>query len=157
MAWWSAWRRRAAFAAGLGGRDWLALFEAWVRLAAVSLTLDRRAATELQPAADDGLAGFEEASTDRTTAERLHRLVAAAARLHVVQPKCLARAVVLRDMLARRGVSSWIRIGVMHERSGVSAHAWLEGPAGPVGERPDSLQRFSPLEAGVSPVPVDCE
>lgn len=151
MVWSSGWRRRAAFAAGLGGRDWFALLEAWARLVAVSLTLDRRVGAVLQPATDTDLAGFQEASPDRATAERLHHLVAAAARFHVMRPRCLARAVVLRDMLARRGISSWIRIGVVHDRAGVSAHAWLEGQAGPVGEHPESLQRFSPLEASQPP------
>lgn len=148
MAWSNGWRRRAAFAAGLEGRDWLALLEAWVRLAGTPLTLGRNAGVVLDAPPVVGTTAAAGSPDDRATGERLHRLVAAAARLHVVPARCLARAVVLRDMLARRGIPAVVRIGVARGGAGVCAHAWLEGQAGPVGERPESLQRFKPLGAG---------
>jgi hypothetical protein len=147
MAWSSAWRRRAAFAAGLDRSDWLALAEAWVRLAGASMSLGRRAGAALEPVPAAGAAETDGCPCDRATGERLHRLVAAAARLHVMRPRCLARALVLRDMLARRGIPTTVRVGVVRDGEGVAAHAWLAGPAGPVGESPELLAGFHPLRS----------
>ena len=145
MAWLTRWRRRAAEAAGFDASDWLALAEAWVRLAWVSAALPRRARRALEQPAVNRSPASERFPPRRVSSERLHRLVAVAARFHVVRARCLTRAVVLQGMLARRGVAASLQVGVAREGAGVSGHAWLDGPGGPIGEGPETLRRFNQL------------
>jgi hypothetical protein len=54
------------------------------------------------------------------------RAVVRASRL-VPAPTCLAQAIAARDLLARRGVATDLRLGVARDDLGrMSAHAWLE-------------------------------
>jgi hypothetical protein len=45
---------------------------------------------------------------------------------------CLVQAISLSRMLASRGVSTTIRIGVVQSAGGFLAHAWLDGPSGTI-------------------------
>lgn len=78
--------------------------------------------------------------------ERLHWLVAVAAGRHAHPVTCLRRSLVLRALLARRGVAAELRFGVHRDTPDLQAHAWLEVDGRPLGERPETLARLVPLE-----------
>ncbi|HZC47402.1 MAG TPA: lasso peptide biosynthesis B2 protein [Candidatus Acidoferrum sp.] len=62
-----------------------------------------------------------------TEATRISWAVETAARIVPSGSNCLVRAIAGREMLARRGVSSQIRLGVAKNLSdALLAHAWLE-------------------------------
>lgn len=84
---------------------------------------------------------------DHRAADDLARLVAVAARHHVYPMLCLRQALVLKRLLARRGVASVLRIGVRREAGELKAHAWVELGGRPLGEPPEVADRFLPLEA----------
>jgi Transglutaminase-like superfamily len=68
-----------------------------------------------------------EASSPDTDAARISWAVETAARIVPTAKNCLVRAIAGREMLARRGVSSQIRLGVAkNSPETLSAHAWLE-------------------------------
>lgn len=78
--------------------------------------------------------------------ERLHWLVAVAAGRHALPVTCLRRSLVLRELLARRGVAADLRFGVHRDREDLAAHAWLEVDGRPLGERPETMASLVPLE-----------
>ena len=68
-----------------------------------------------------------EAVPPDTDAEKISWAVETAARIVPTAKNCLVRAIAGREMLARRGVSSQIRLGVAKNSPDIlSAHAWLE-------------------------------
>src|SRR5260370_26484921 len=68
-----------------------------------------------------------EAASPDTDAERISWAVETAGRIVPTAKNCLVRAIAGRDMLARRGVSSQIRLGIAKNSPDIlSAHAWLE-------------------------------
>jgi len=79
-------------------------------------------------------------------ARRLHRLVELASRLHLLPMTCLPRSLTLQRLLALRGISSLLRIGVARVSAGVQAHAWVEVAGVPMGEADDVAEKFSLLE-----------
>lgn len=79
-------------------------------------------------------------------AQRLHRLVELASRLHPFPMTCLPRALTLRRLLAWYGFPSLLRIGVAGKGSGMQAHAWIDVAGVPVGEAKDVAEKFSILE-----------
>src|ERR1700685_3813787 len=67
------------------------------------------------------------AESSDTDAERISWAVETAARIVPTAKNCLVRAIAGREMLARRGVSSQIRLGVAKNSPDIlSGHAWLE-------------------------------
>jgi hypothetical protein len=67
------------------------------------------------------------AKSSDTDAERIGWAVETAARIVPTAKNCLVRAIAAREMLARRGVGSQIRLGVAKNSPDIlSAHAWLE-------------------------------
>lgn len=53
---------------------------------------------------------------------------------HLYPMTCLRRALTLQKMLAQRGISADLKIGVRKEAGQLSAHAWLEHQGKPIGE-----------------------
>lgn len=80
------------------------------------------------------------------SARRLHRLVELASRLYPFPMTCLPRALALRRLLAWRGISSRLQIGVAGKGSGMQAHAWVLVAGVPVGEAEDVAGKFQVLE-----------
>ena len=73
------------------------------------------------------IAPQNEAMSPDTDAERISWAGETAARIVPTAKNCLVRAIAGRDMLARRGVISQIRLGVAKNSPDIlSAHAWLE-------------------------------
>ena len=65
---------------------------------------------------------------------------------------CLIEAMALQDLLARRGWSAQLRIGVRNHGESLEAHAWLEsGGRVLIGDMPD-LGSYQTLAAPVSSV-----
>jgi Transglutaminase-like superfamily len=127
------------------------LAQAWLRLHAVdfalrAVPLDRldrrllRRATRARSAAPPP-------ADPVALAARLAELVEIAARHGLVPLRCLPRALVLRSLLASRGVESRLRFGARRTASGLEAHAWLEGPAGPLAQPGDIASVYPPLDA----------
>lgn len=83
-------------------------------------------------------------------AERIDRLVRAAARRHPLSFTCLARALVVQRLLAARGWKSELRIGVRSLEGTLEAHAWVECAGAPLGEQPEVGERFAPMRSGAA-------
>jgi hypothetical protein len=145
MDWRSAWRRRARTLRALGPAGWLGLAEAWLTLAWVDAVISwlpytiwrgwlRPAASETSPASPRDV-------------ERLVGLVAIGASHYPRPVSCLRRTVVLRHVLARRGLSAACRFGVRREGQALIAHAWLERGGLVLNDSQDVAVRYAPLEA----------
>lgn len=139
------WLRRLA---ELDPRERRLLVEAWWRLLLVHLGLRllpyRRVARMAERWGRGGGPGSKQVAWEEI--ERLHWLVAVAAGRHPAAVSCLRRSLVLRALLARRGVPAELRFGVHADRPDLQAHAWLEVDGRPVGESPETLAGLVPLE-----------
>jgi hypothetical protein len=83
--------------------------------------------------------------------QSIGELVNLAARRSPFPATCLTRSLLLGWMLARRGISSELRIGVQLHQGVFAAHAWVECQGVPVNDQPDIATRFHAFE---SPVPA---
>ena len=70
-------------------------------------------------------------------------LVSWAARYCPQSPTCLIRALVLWFLLARRGITCDLRLGIEKDARTFEAHAWVEWCGKPVMESPDVRQRYA--------------
>jgi len=79
-------------------------------------------------------------------ATQLHNAVRIAARLHFLNAECLARSIVLADMICVRGMQAKVVIGVSKKGQSLASHAWVELEGVMVAE-PESIgQDFTPLK-----------
>jgi hypothetical protein len=85
---------------------------------------------------------------DNGEVDRIHSIVEAAARRHLVlvDASCLRRALVLRCILGGRGASTRLQLGVRKAGSELVAHAWLELYGQPIGQAQDPRDAFATLE-----------
>ena len=58
---------------------------------------------------------------------------------------CLPRSIALQRLLADRGVTARLRVGVRKEGAELHAHAWVESAGRVVGEAEPVEARFLPL------------
>lgn len=125
--------------------DKVLLAEAWWRLLAASCRLRLSPKRSLAAA----LAGIPSvASATAPSAEALRRLALAigrAAAHHLWPMTCLPRALALQRMLARRGITAALRIGVRKEAGTFAAHAWIEVGGQAIGEPEAIDERFRAL------------
>lgn len=121
------WKHKVSLARGLSAVDWLNLLEAWWTLPAYWLALRWQRYDHLHYDSSTG-------SPDLPRAERLHRLVLWASRLHFLPMTCLVQSCTLRRMAARRGIQAQVRIGVARTAHDLHAHAWVEVNGHPIGE-----------------------
>ena len=140
------WRSRVARARGFAGEDWRVLSESLVMLLGVSIALrlvafPRLVAWAKRPAAADGT------SWSLSRIQRTASLVALASR--ATGTRCLARALTLTRVLARRGVVSDLRIGVRPENRRLEAHAWVEWMGTALNDSPGGLERYSAFESPI--------
>jgi hypothetical protein len=75
-------------------------------------------------------------------------LVKIASRYHLVAATCLHRSLVLRQLLAREGLPTELRIGVKKDGIKLRAHAWVELDGYPVNDSPADIASFVPLAHG---------
>ncbi|MFZ5879250.1 MAG: lasso peptide biosynthesis B2 protein [Chloroflexota bacterium] len=130
------WMDKAGLARSLSAADWLALTEAWWTLLGCWLVLHWTRFARFQAPVDG--------RRDPARLERLQRLVAWAARLHLLPMTCLVQACTLRGMAARRGLWAQVRIGAARSAGGIHAHAWVEVDGQPLGGTGET-ERFQPL------------
>ena len=137
----------------LPSQDQRLLFEAWWRLLAAALRL------RLAPRRTVARAVLETTTREERydrggrggTVPAVARAVARGAAHHVRPMTCLPRALALQRMLAHRGISSVLRIGVRKEgavgkeAATLAAHAWIEVDGRAVGEPEAIEERFRPL------------
>ncbi len=125
------------------------LIQAWFLLGLVDLGLRCLPFGVLRKGLDWRLMGPPSPNPDfdPRSIERLRRWVDAAANRHWTEMTCLRRALVLRRLLAGRGVASDLRLGVRREGESLTAHAWLDCGGRIVGAMPDG---FPVLESPAS-------
>lgn len=63
------------------------------------------------------------------------------------ESQCLVRSLVLKWLLARRGVRSEIRIGVRREGERLIAHAWVERNGEPINDSIEAVRKYAAFEA----------
>ena len=78
------------------------------------------------------------------------RLVNAAARHSRGTITCLTRSMLLRWLLARRGIASELRIGVRIVEGKLDAHAWVEHAGAPINDTPDVAGRYAAFGEAIS-------
>lgn len=100
----------------------------------------RRVAKAMSPAAPGRV-------SDAGRAEHGMVIAHQAARNHLLSMNCLVRAFAGRELLARDGIETRLRIGVRREDTGaLKAHAWLEAGGEVVGDTGDVASRFVPFD-----------
>ncbi len=94
----------------------------------------------------DGGAPRAPDEAELAAARRLARQVERAAGLRIYRVPCLARALLLERLLARRGLPATLRIGVRRPGAGrLGAHAWVECGGLVLDPDPRVAERFRPL------------
>jgi hypothetical protein len=141
------WRRRAAKAATLSGRDWRVLAESMGTLLTVGLGLRGRSFSRMAAWAtrvDPGPA------LSHAEVERVAWLVDVAAR--GTRFKCLVRSLTLSRVLARRGVATSVQIGVRPGDRELQAHAWVEWNGRILNDSVAHVREYAPLDRPVGAV-----
>jgi len=69
-------------------------------------------------------------------------------RLGLARPLCLGRSLALHHILERRGIlGSEVRVGVKGGGGELEAHAWVEWEGHVLGDRPENVGTFLPMDA----------
>ena len=142
------WRTRASKAATFTVADWTVLIEALLTMPVVSVGLHslefprvlaraRRRSECVGADLFDSVGG----ALSATRIERVAWLAGVAAR--PTPFRCLTRSLTLVRLLARRGVSADIRIGVRTEEGLLRAHAWVEWEGRALNDNERALQGFA--------------
>ncbi len=79
-------------------------------------------------------------------AAQIHEAVRIAARLHFLNAECLARSIVLADMICVRGMQAKVVIGVSKKHQSFASHAWVELEGMMVAEPESIAHDFTPLK-----------
>jgi hypothetical protein len=142
-------KRKLRTALTLSWRDWWNLFQAWVLLLAVDLSLRLLPFRTVQRLVLLGRrdVGNLQTGEAQATMQRLRRLVGMAGRYHLYPMSCLRQTLALQWLLGRCGIIADLRFGVRKEVDGLDAHAWLEYEGQPIGEPEGVAARFVPLVA----------
>jgi hypothetical protein len=143
---WKSFRHKLQTARQLSPGDWPGLVEAWWVLLGYFLAI--------RLVKFDRLKEFPLRTNNKTMTQadtltfvwERQRLVSMAARLHLLSITCLPRALTLRWMLGRRGVTTQLCIGINRFASGMLAHAWVELDGQAIGEPEDITERFMVLK-----------
>lgn len=80
-----------------------------------------------------GVAALPEASAT-SEVQRVCRMVLAAGRHSLLQSTCLERSLTLWWLLARKGITTQLRIGARKSEEKFEAHAWVERNGEAIGE-----------------------
>ena len=78
--------------------------------------------------------------------ENIARLVSVAADHGIYRAKCLEKSLVLRWLLARRGIDGQIIFGASKAKDAMQAHAWVEVNGMPLNENDCAHLDFARLE-----------
>jgi hypothetical protein len=138
MSWMS---RKLRTALGLSAAERALFCRAWIRLLRVGLALRSLPLPEVQK-----LAAGARPLPSPLPASRVAYLVAAAARHHLLTLRCLPRAVVLQSLLRDQVIQTDLRIGVRRIEKNMEAHAWIERDGQVIGDSPEVVRLYLPLE-----------
>lgn len=83
------------------------------------------------------------------------RMVNAADRHGLFHPSCLAKSLTLWWLLARRGISSHLRIGIRKEKEKFEAHAWVERDGIALNEPEQHHRHYAAFDAAFSTLPPE--
>jgi len=84
---------------------------------------------------------------DPARARAVALAVSRAAAYGLFRPKCLVRAIALRELLGQHGVSgSEIRVGVRQRKGQFNAHAWVRWGDEILGDQPDHVATFTEVD-----------
>lgn len=113
----------------------------------VSLWLRGFRATQksLQTRMRGGVAVLPEAAAT-SEVQRVCRMVLAAARHSLMRSTCLERSLALWWLLARKGISSQLRIGARKSEGKFEAHAWVERNGEAIGEPEGTHRHYAAFE-----------
>lgn len=139
----------------LGPRGWWDLLEAqvWV-LRAQWLLRSRPVGALVHPGRGTAPGGGIEGAGPRLEegllprAEAIALAVGRISRVGLARPLCLARSLALHHMLEHRGIAgSEVRVGVKGGRGDLEAHAWVEWHGHVLGDLPENVGTFLPMDA----------
>lgn len=119
----------------LGPRQIQLLVEAAVELAAATWRVKLGGPSLsrlLQPPGTNGSPDEDANHIPQQTLDQVAWAIHAVGRRLPRDPSCLMRALAARAMLARRGISCSIRIGISEDSENFRAHAWVEAGTRPV-------------------------
>jgi hypothetical protein len=142
---WKSFRSKVFIARQLSLREWLTLVEAWGILFGFYLALRWLSYDRLKKMIHLNTSEKADPARALAIAQRLHKLVYLASRLHWLSMTCLPRAFALRWMLGRRGIPAQLRIGMNKTSTGIHAHAWVDIEEETIGESEDITERFKIL------------
>jgi hypothetical protein len=131
-------------AAHLSGKEWLLFFQAWSWLLFFDLGLRLRPFPALQSYAARFSPSLPLEHTE-TLIRSIKTAVDRAGYNHLYPMTCLRRALTLQKMLALKGLTTQLKIGVSKEAGQLSAHAWLEYKGLPLGEPERITERYAAL------------
>ena len=139
-------KHRLSIIRELSMNEWFLLFQAWWILLWESSSLRLSNLERVQQSILAITPSNIVPSDPLAYARRLHKIVYLASRLHLPSAACLQRSLTLQRMLARKGISAQLCIGVNSRGNAVFAHAWLQVKDKPVGEPEDIQENFKILE-----------
>lgn len=145
MDWSKLLKDRIQVARELSPADWLALVEAWLLLSFFHLALFATSYNRLEDSARAADSSARRESRAAVHAERLHRLIHLAGRLHLSPMTCLVKSLTLKKMLDRRNIPAHIQIGARKHQNALYAHAWVEVNQTPICEAEDVAMTFNPF------------
>jgi len=139
--------RKLRSASQLSREDWFLFFQAWFWLLVFDLGLRTQPFPRLQSYAGQ-LSARPTSSTEETEnlIRKLRIAVDHARYNHLYPMTCLRRSLALQKMLAKRGISVELKIGVRKDEGQLSGHAWLEYQGKTIGEPEMITERFSALQ-----------
>ena len=139
--------RKLRSASRLSPKDWLLFIQAWIWLLLFDLGLRTRPFPELQTFAAR-LIPNPTLSPEQTENLLLTLRIAIdrAHYNHLYPMTCLRRALTLQRLLAKRGISTELKIGARKDNGKLNAHAWIEYQGQTIGEPEEITERFSVLE-----------
>jgi ribosome-associated translation inhibitor RaiA len=83
------------------------------------------------------------------------RMVNAADQYGLVHPSCLAKSVTLWWLLARHGISSYLRIGIRKVDEKMEAHAWVERDGATLNQSDEHHHHYAAFDAAISSLPQE--
>lgn len=125
--------------------DLRAFARAWGVLLAVDLASRAVSFARLERRLKPAPAGPSPDEPDEAAVGRLVWSAAAAARHHLYPIRCIPRALTLRWLLGRHGLSTVLKIGVLRQDGALRAHAWVERDGRAIGEPAGIEERFAVL------------
>ena len=140
-------RRSLARATDLKLSEWVDIARAGLLLTRVGWALAREPLPEVVRWATCGTDhGQGDAVETREIVFDSEKAVRRAARFHLVEMKCLPRALALTKMLAARGIAVDLKLGVRRENGVFAGHAWVEWNGEVVNESAPVTASYAPLD-----------